>query len=105
MYFLFRITDDQNKIYEELLSEQEEIKDHIPLQLARLQQMENQLKLSEYQSNIEKKDQKLNEIIRFIQEKLFPLMNEDSILKFFGQKNFSASNEKENQSMKTLTIN
>ena len=48
---------------------------------------------------IEKKDEKLNEIIKFIQEKLLTLFDEDLILKFFGQKN-SSSNEKEIQLIK-----
>jgi hypothetical protein len=64
--------------------------------MARLQQLENQLK----QLTNEKKDEKLNEITQFIQEKMLPLFDEDLILKFFGQKN-STSTEKDIQLIKT----
>ena len=67
--------------------------------MARLQQLENQLKQRQSYLSIEKKDEKLNEIIKFIQEKLLTLFDEDLILKFFGQKN-SSSNEKEIQLIK-----
>jgi len=56
--------------------------------------MENQLK-----QQINLKDEKLNEIIKFIQDKLLPLFDEDLIFKFFGQKN-SSSNEKDIQIIK-----
>lgn len=71
--------------------------------MARLQQMENQLK---QQSNLmaDKKDEKLNEIIKFIQDKLLVLFDEDLILKFFGQKN-SSSNDKDIQLIKKYLIN
>ena len=62
--------------------------------------LENQLK---QQLTNEKKDEKLNEIIKFIQDKLLPLFDEDSMFKFFGQKN-SSSNEKDIQTIKTYFI-
>ncbi len=77
-------------MYEELIFEQQDLNNHVPLHLARLQQLENQLK---QQLTNEKKDDKLNEIIKFIQEKLLPLFDEDLILKFFGQKNSSSSDK------------
>jgi hypothetical protein len=77
-------------LYEELIFEQQDLNNHVPLHLARLQQLENQLK---QQLTNEKKDDKLNEIIKFIQEKLLPLFDEDLILKFFGQKNSSSSDK------------
>lgn len=82
-----------------MLSEQEDLKEHVPLHMARLQQMEAQVK-----SSSEKKDQKLNEIIKFIQESVFTSLNEDSVLKFYGQKNSSTSTDKENQSTKTFVF-
>ncbi|CAF3801202.1 unnamed protein product [Adineta steineri] len=91
-----KLTDDQGKLYEELISEQQDLNNHVPLHLARLQQLENQLK----QLTNEKKDEKINEIIKFIQDKLLTLFDEDLILKFFGQKN-SSSTDKENQLIKT----
>jgi hypothetical protein len=96
LFFQYRLIDDQGKLYEELLSEQQDLNNHIPLHIARLQQLENQLK----QLTNEKKDEKLNEIIKFIQDKLLSLFDEDLILKFFGQKN-SSSNEKDIQLIKT----
>jgi len=77
-------------LYEELIFEQQDLNNHVPLHLARLQQLENQLK---QQLTNEKKDDKLNEIIKFIQDKLLPLFDEDLILKFFGQKNSSSSDK------------
>lgn len=62
--------------------------------------MENQLKQHQSQWTSEKKDEKLNEIIQFIQDKLLPQFDEDSIFKFFGQKN-SSSNDKDIQTIKT----
>lgn len=94
-----RLTEDQGKFYEDLLNEQQDLNNHIPLHIARLQQMENQYKQHQSQWNQEKKDEKLTEIIQFIQEKILPLLDEDSILKFFGQKN-SSSNDKDIQSIK-----
>lgn len=95
---MIRLIDDQGKFYEDLLNEQQDLNTHLPLHISRLQQLENQLK--QCQTNQEKKDQKLTEILLFIQEKLLPLFDEDSILKFFGQKN-SSSTDKEIQTLKT----
>lgn len=95
-----RLTDDQGKLYEDLLNDQQDLNTHIPLHIARLQQLENQLK---QQQNQEKKEQKIHEILLFIQEKLLPLFDEDSILKFFGQKN-ALSTEKEIQTIKTYFL-
>ena len=81
-----------------MLNDQSDLNTHLPLHISRLQQLENQLK--QYQTNPEKKDQKLNEILLFIQDKLLLLFDEDSILKFFGQKN-SSSTDKEIQTLKT----
>ncbi|CAF4453187.1 unnamed protein product, partial [Rotaria magnacalcarata] len=72
---------------------QQDLNNHIPLHIARLQQLENQLKQQQYSLTKGKKDEKLNEIIQFIQDKLLPLFDEDLILKFFGQNN-SSSNER-----------
>ncbi len=83
-------------MYDELLNEQQDLNNHIPIHLARIQQLENQFKQI---STNEKKDEKLNEIIQFIQEKILILFDEDLILKFFGQKN-SLSNEKDIQMIK-----
>ncbi|CAF4478958.1 unnamed protein product, partial [Rotaria magnacalcarata] len=85
--------DNQCKLYEELISRQQDLNNHIPLHIARLQQLENQLKQQQYSLTNDKKDEKLNEIIQFIQDKLLPLFDEDLILKFFGQNN-SSSNER-----------
>jgi hypothetical protein len=98
-FFSLRLTDDQGKLYEELITEQQDLNNHIPLHIGRLQQLENQLKQQQSHLTNEKKDEKLNEIIKFIQDKLLPLFDEDLILKFFGQKN-SLSTEKEIQSIK-----
>ncbi|CAF4207537.1 unnamed protein product, partial [Rotaria magnacalcarata] len=78
---------------------QQDLNNHIPLHIARLQQLENQLKQQQYSLTKGKKDEKLNEIIQFIQDKLLPLFDEDLILKFFGQNN-SSSNEREIQVIK-----
>ncbi|CAF0883064.1 unnamed protein product [Adineta steineri] len=45
-------------------------------------------------STNDRKDEKLNGIIKFIQDKILTLFDEDLILKFFGQKN-SSSTDKE----------
>lgn len=74
----------------------------IPLHLSRLQQLENQYKQRIDSFENEEKDQKLNEIIRFIQEKLLPLIDEDAIFKFFGQKNSQQSNDKDILQTKTF---
>ncbi|CAF1003765.1 unnamed protein product [Adineta steineri] len=42
----------------------------------------------------DKKDEKLNEIIKFIQDKILTLFDEDLILKFFGEES-SSSTDKE----------
>ncbi|CAF3896838.1 unnamed protein product, partial [Rotaria magnacalcarata] len=94
-----RLIDNQCKLYEELISRQQDLNNHIPLHIARLQQLENQLKQQQYSLTNDKKDEKLNEIIQFIQDKLLPLFDEDLILKFFGQNN-SSSNEREIQVIK-----
>ncbi|CAF2494866.1 unnamed protein product [Rotaria sp. Silwood2] len=39
-----KLIDDQSKLYEELISKQQDLNNHIPLHIARLQQLENQLK-------------------------------------------------------------
>lgn len=96
-----RLLDDQGQFYDQLLSEQEELMHHLPVHMARLQQLENQLKQQQPSAlSTESKDERLNQIRRFIEEKLVGLIDEDSILKFFGQKTLP-SNEKENQSTKT----
>ncbi|CAF4913251.1 unnamed protein product [Rotaria sp. Silwood1] len=83
-----KLIDDQGKLYEELLFEQQDLNNHIPLHTTRLQQLENQLKQQQSYLTYEKKDEKLNEIIKFIQNKLLLLFDEDLILKCFGQKKF-----------------
>ena len=93
--------EDQGQCYDQLLSEQEELTHHIPVHMARLQQLENQWKQQQSALSAEGKDEKLNQIRRFIEEKLLVLIDEDSILKFFGQKSMT-SNEKEMQSTKKL---
>ncbi len=93
--WIFRLIDDQGKFYDDLLNEQQDLNNHIPIHLARLQQLEKQVSLIN-----EKKDEKLNEIIKFIQEKILILFDEDFIFKFFGQKN-SSSNDKDIQIIKT----
>ncbi|CAF4672915.1 unnamed protein product [Rotaria sp. Silwood1] len=95
-----KLIDDQGKLYEDLISEQQDLITYVPLYIARLQQLENQLKQQQSYLTNEKKDEKLNEIIKFIQDKLLSLIDEDIILKFFGQKN-SSSNDKEIQLIKT----
>ncbi|CAF1250085.1 unnamed protein product [Rotaria magnacalcarata] len=95
-----KLNDDQGKLYEELLCEQQDLNNHIPLHIARLQQLENQLKQQQPILTTEKKDEKLNEIIKFIQDKLLSLFNEDLILNFFGQKN-SSSTDKDIQIIKS----
>ena len=102
LFDLRRLVDDQGQFYDQLLSEQEELTHHLPVHMARLQQLENQLK--QQQPSVlpaESKDERLNQIRRFIEEKLLGLIDEDSILKFFGQKTMP-SNEKEMQSTKKL---
>ncbi|CAF4717930.1 unnamed protein product, partial [Rotaria sp. Silwood2] len=71
------LNDDQGKLYEELLSEQQDLNNHIPLHIVRLQQFENQLKQQQSYSTNKKI---LNEIIEFIQNKFLLLFDEDSIL-------------------------
>ncbi|CAF4424414.1 unnamed protein product, partial [Adineta steineri] len=53
------LTDDQGKLYEELISEQQDLNNYVLLHLARLQQLENQLK-QQQQSHLtnDKKDEK-----------------------------------------------
>ncbi|CAF3973151.1 unnamed protein product [Rotaria magnacalcarata] len=57
----------------ELLSEQQDLNNHIPLYIVRLQQFEKQLK--QQQSYLTNK----KEIIKFIQNKLLLLFDEDLI--------------------------
>ncbi|CAF4089647.1 unnamed protein product, partial [Adineta steineri] len=95
-----KLPDDQGKLYEKLIFDQKDLNNYVPLHLARLQQLENQFKQQQSQLTNEKKDEKLNEIIKFIEDKLLSLFNEDHILNFFGQKN-SSSTDKENQLIKT----
>ncbi|CAF1027920.1 unnamed protein product [Adineta steineri] len=54
-----KLTDDQGKLYEELISEQQDLNNYVLLHLARLQQLENQLK-QQQQSHLtnDKKDEK-----------------------------------------------
>jgi len=92
---------DQGTVYESLLTEQEDSVNSIPLHLSRLQQLENQFKQRVDSLTNEEKDEKLNEIIRFIQEKLLPLIDEEAIFKFFGQKN-AQSNDKDILQTKTF---
>lgn len=85
-----RLIDDQGQLYEDLLKETNDDNVLICLHQSRLQQLENQLK----QCSNEKKEEKLKEIVHFIEEKLLPFFDEEAIWKFYGQKN-SSSNEKE----------
>ena len=96
-----RLFDDENRVYEEMLNENVELSRSISFQMSRLQQLENQ---SKQIRNCEEKDRKLNEIIAFIDDKCRPLIDEDSICKFFRQKNLSNCIEKDFQSMKTFVL-
>ncbi|CAF1641436.1 unnamed protein product, partial [Didymodactylos carnosus] len=84
--------DDSGKLYDEL---QQEHTHHIPLYLARIQQLEAQLKTQQ-----QNKEEKLNQIISIVQDKILPVIDENEVLKYYGQKTPTSSNGKDLSQLK-----